>query len=79
MVACADGSVRMPVFFVGVALSTGFPCLVLMVVMAVIRRAGGTVLVFVFCRGRLFSACGMETESRSQSQHDGKIKMFHIH
>ena len=33
---------RMPVFFVGVALSTGFPCLVLMVVMAVIRRAGGT-------------------------------------
>ena len=29
MVACADGSVRMPVFFVGVALSTGFPCLVL--------------------------------------------------
>ena len=79
MVACADGSVRMPVFFVGVALSTGFPCLVLMVVMAVIRRAGGTVLVFVFCRGRLFSACGMETESRSQSQQDGKIKMFHIH
>ena len=39
MVACADGSVRMPVFFVGVALSTGFPCLVLMVVMPVIRRA----------------------------------------
>ena len=79
MVACADGPVRMPVFFMGVALSTGFPSLVLMVVMAVVRRAGGTVLMFVFRRGRLFSACGMETESRSQSQHDGKIKMFHIH
>ncbi len=59
MVACADGSVRMPVFFMGMALSTGFACLVLMVVMAVFRRAGGAVPVFVCRWGSLFSACGM--------------------
>lgn len=38
VVACADGAVRVLVFLMGVALGAGFPFLVLVAFMAVVRR-----------------------------------------